>query len=350
MPYTVGVRITLAVAIVALIVIPRESAWAQPNPYRMTENWGTFPAGRTMGVVSALDVDRDGNIWVLERCGANTCAGSNLAPIFKFDPSGKLLKSFGEGMLVWPHGLHVDKDGNVWVTDGRESGGKGHQVFKFSPEGKVLLTLGKAGVAGDGPDTFNAPSAVVIAPNGDIFVADGHGDDANNRIVKFSKEGRFIKTWGKKGSAPGEFYRFHALALDSEGRLLVADRGNGRIQIFDQDGNFLEEWKQFGGPGAIFIDGKDTIYVTDAQSGATKRDPGYKHGIRIGSAEDGVVTAFIPASEPERKPTGVTTTDTDALAADSVGNIYVGDSIRHQPSNSDLMPTDAGNLRKYVKH
>src|SRR6202171_4769228 len=144
---------------------------SQPNPYRTVVNWGQLPEGRTWGSTSAVDVDRAGNIWVAERCGANTCAAKTDAPILKFDPSGKLLASFGAGMFVFPHGISVDPDGSIWITDGQGRDGKGQQVFKFSPDGKVLMTLGKAGVAGDGPDTFNQPSDVAIAPNGDIFVA-----------------------------------------------------------------------------------------------------------------------------------------------------------------------------------
>ena len=136
---------------------------------------------------------------------------SSLAPIQKFDASGRLVTSFGAGMFNYPHGLFVDRDGNVWVSDGRAKNGKGHTVMKFSPDGKLLMTLGKPGVAGDGPDTFNAPSDILIAPNGDIFVADGHGGDTNARIVKLSKDGKFIKAWGKKGTAPGEFDAPHGL-------------------------------------------------------------------------------------------------------------------------------------------
>ena len=154
-------------------------------------------------------------------------------------------------------------------------------MFKFSPDGKVLLTLGKAGVAGSGPDEFNAPSAVVTAPNGDIFVADGHGGNTNARIVKFAKDGKFIKTWGKKGSGPGEFDTPHALAFDSQGRLFVGDRSNNRIQIFDQDGKFLDEWTQFSRPSGIFIDKNDIIYVADSESGIrAKNHDGWKRGIR----------------------------------------------------------------------
>ena len=252
---------TLIAAIVAMI----QAVYAQDNPYRVEEGWAKFPEGRKWGSTSGVDVDRDGNIWVFERCGDRSCAGSNLAPIFKFDRSGKAMKWFGAGMFVFPHGMHVDKDGNVWVTDAEGKDGKGHQVVKFNPDGKVLLVLGRAGVAGDGPDTFNRPSAVTTGPNGDIFVADGHGEESNARVVKFSKDGKFIKTWGKKGTATGEFDVPHAIATDSRGRVFVGDRSNSRIQIFDQDGKFLEEWKQFGRPSGIFIDRNDTIYVADSQ-------------------------------------------------------------------------------------
>jgi streptogramin lyase len=220
-------------------------------------------------------------------------------------------------MFAFPHGIHIDRAGAIWVTDADGKDGKGHQVVKFSPEGKVLLTLGKAGVAGDGPDTFNRPSDVLTAPNGDIFVADGHGGDSNARIVKFSKDGKFIRTWGKKGSAAGEFDTPHALAMDSKGRLFVGDRGNSRIQIFDQDGNFLEEWRQFGRPSGIYIDRKDVIYVADHQSNA-KLNPGFKRGIRVGSVTDGKVTAFIPGlgADPETQSVG------EGVVADAKGNVW----------------------------
>jgi sugar lactone lactonase YvrE len=243
-----------------------------------------------------------------------------VAPVLKFDASGKLVKSFGAGMFVRPHGIHVDREGNVWVTDGEgpdgkdpNKNGKGHQVFKFSPDGQVLMTLGKAGITGDGPDTFNQPSAVVIAPNGDIFVGDGHGGNSNARIVKFSKDGKFIKAWGKRGTGPGEFDSPHTLALDSRGRLFVGDRGNSRIQIFDQNGKFLEEWKQFGRPSGLFIDKKDVLYVTDHQSDE-KTNPGVRKGMSIGSAKDGKVSVFIPDTDPNPSQEGIT--------ADTKGNIY----------------------------
>jgi DNA-binding beta-propeller fold protein YncE len=239
----------------------------------------------------------------------------------EFDRSGKLLTSFGAGMFVFPHGITVDREGNVWVTDGDGKDGKGHQVFEFSSKGKVLLALGKAGVAGAADDTFNRPSGVAIAANGDIFVADGHGGDSNARIVKFSKAGKFIMTWGKKGTAPGEFDIPHALAFDSQGRLFVADRGNNRIQIFDQNGKFIDQWQQFSRLSGISIDRHDVIYVADSESGSVAKDhAAWKRGIRIGSAKDGSVTAFIP--DPNIDPNYMGTSAAEGVAADANGVIY----------------------------
>lgn len=203
-------------ALVAAIVVIAAAVEAQENPYR-EDGWAKFPDGRRLGQMSAIDVDRAGNVWALDRCGANSCAGSKVAPVIKFDATGKYLTSFGAGLLVFPHGMHVDKDGNVWVTDADGKDGKGHQVIKFSADGRVLLTLGKAGVPGTASDTFNRPSAVTTSPNGEIFIADGHGGESNARIVKFSKEGKFISAWGKKSSAPGEFETLHAIATDARG-------------------------------------------------------------------------------------------------------------------------------------
>jgi DNA-binding beta-propeller fold protein YncE len=255
-----------------------------PNPYHAVEGWAQLPAGMQWGQVISVKPDAHGNLWVFHR---------SEPPILEFDASGKFLKSFGAGMFVQPHGLEVDRDGNVWTTDQTAKDGKGDQVIKFSPEGKVLMTLGKAGVTGAGPDAFNGPCDVAIAPNGDIFVADGHGGDTNARVVKFSKDGKYIKEWGKKGSGPGEFDTLHSMAMDSKGRLFIADRGNSRIQIFDQDGKFIAEWKQFGRPSGLYITKNDTLYSVDSQSDE-KTNPGARRGIRIGSAKDGSVKAFIP--------------------------------------------------------
>lgn len=333
-------RFLLAAVGVVMLAAPAETFAqadaapnSQPNPYRTIENWGKLPGTRSWGAASGIAVGPDGSIWVAERCGANSCSGSTLPPILKFDPSGKLLKSFGEGLFVFPHGLFVDQRGDVWVTDAQGESGKGQVVMKFSPEGKVLLTLGKPGVAGDGPDTFNQPSGVVVAPDGTIFVADGHGRNSNARIMKFSSDGKLIKIWGKRGSAPGEFDVPHAIAIDSKGRLFVADRANNRIQIFDQDGNFIAEWKQFGRPSGIFIDKHDVIYVADSES-RSGNHPGWKRGIRVGSASNGAVTAFIPDPQPD--PDHHPTSAAEGVAADRNGSIYGAE-------------VDPKGVKKYVK-
>ena len=192
-------------------------------------------------------------------------------------------------------------------------------MFKFSPDGKLLMTLGKQNTPGSGTDQFNAPSAVVTAPNGDIFVADGHGGNTNARIMKFAKDGTFIKTWGKKGSGPGELDVPHTIAMDSQGRLFVGDRQNNRIQIFDQEGKFLDQWTQFSRPSGVYIDAKDNIYVADSESASvSKNHDGWTRGIRVGSAKDGSLTALIP--DPDEKAT--TTSAAEGVAADAAGNIY----------------------------
>ncbi len=299
-----------------------------PQPYRTTRDWGQLPPGVKWAAVTAVEPAPDGTIYVVHRCFANSCAGRAEAPILKYDPSGKLIKSWGEGMFIFPHGGTVDGDGNLWITDARGEGGNGHQVFKFSPDGRVLMTLGKAGVSGSGPDLFDQPNDVVIAGNGDIFVTDSHRNGKNNRVVKFTKDGKFVKEWGKKGSGPGEISEPHTIAMDSRGRLFVGDRENNRIQIFDQDGRFLEQWRQFGRPSGISITRDDTIYVADSESGpdsGAHELMGIKKGIRIGSARDGTVTAFIEDMES-------TTPDhsgAEGLGVDALGNVY-GAVVRRQ--------------------
>ncbi len=316
--------ITIASIVGACASTPNVDA---SNPYATVQGiWGKLPDGRTWGATSAVYPAADGNIWVGERCGENSCDGKDdVDPILLFDSDGNLLRSFGAGMILWPHGMHVDREGNVWVTDavgfGEQPAGRGHEILKFSPTGELLMTLGKKGVAGDGADTFRKPSDVLVAPNGDIFVADGHDAGGNNRIVKFSSEGRYIKEWGQTGAEDGEFRDPHALAMDSQGRLFVGDRGNSRIQIFDQEGSHLATWTQFGRPSGLFIDQNDILYAADSESNATwSAHPGWRRGIYIGSARDGWVTAFIPDPEPD--PDGSGTSAAEGVAADAAGNVY----------------------------
>jgi DNA-binding beta-propeller fold protein YncE len=226
-------------------------------------------------------------------------------------------------MFAWPHGMFVDDAGNVWVTDAvgyaPVPDGWGHVIYKFSPTGELLMTLGRKGVAGTGQDTFNKPSDVYVGPDGSIFVADGHDAGGNNRIVKLASDGSFVREWGTTGGENGEFRDPHALAMDSQGRLFVADRGNSRIQIFDQDGNHLATWTQFGRPSGLFIDDDDMLYAADSESN-TRRNPGWKRGIYIGSARTGWVTAFIPDPEPD--PDNAGTSAAEGVAVDAMGNVY----------------------------
>ncbi len=311
------------VAIFLLTVFFAVSARAQsptdllPNPYKPgVERWGTLPTGRTWGGIGGLSIDKKGNIWVFERCGDDNCGDSTADPILEFDPSGKLLKSFGGGMFVFPHALVIDKHDNIWVTDADAKNGKGRQVMKFSPDGKVLMKLGKPGDGTEGTDTFMDPTGVAIADNGDIFISDGHSIKGNGRVMKFSKDGKFIKTWGTAGSEPGNFHEPHSIAIDSRGRVFVADRGNLRIQIFDQDGKFIDQWKQFGIATGIYIDKKhDTLYTAE-----NRKTPEWKRGIRVGSAKDGKVTAYIPDTDDPAKPGGA-----EYVVADEKGNVYGGE-------------------------
>jgi len=328
------------------VLDPARNPLPNPNP-TIVKNWGELPDGRMWGSTAGVDIGPDGNVWAYDRCGANTCATSNADPILKFDrKTGKLLAHFGGGQIIFPHGIHVDKDGNVWITDGQgnKEGTKGHQVIKFSPQGKVLMTLGKAGVPGRGRDTFNEPCDVITAPNGDIFVSDGHSGqnpnpppDANGRIVKFSKDGKYIKEWGKLGSGPGEFRTPHALPFDSCGRLFGADRGNHRIQIFDQDGKLLDTWRQFSRVSGLFIDRSDRLYAIHSESSPT-RHPNWRAGVRIGTTKEDKVLAFVPP-HPNNNFEGAAG---EGVAADPDGNIYAAEGpISRQAAD--------GGLTKYVK-
>ena len=326
-----------------------------PNPTgEVIIQWAALPDGRTWGSTAGIDIGPDGHVWVYDRCGASAFAGGceanpDVDPILKFDRNtGELLANFGAGLFVLPHGLHVDDDGNVWVTDslGNEAGTKGHQVIKFSPEGEVLLTLGQAGQPGSGSVQLNEPCDVVTAPNGDIFVSDGHSgqnpdppEGRTGRILKFDSEGNFIKEWGEIGFRPGQFRTPHALEFDSQGRLYVADRGNHRIQVFDQEGELLEILTQFGRISGLFITDDDRLYAIDSESQETNHF-GWLNGVRIGPAGEDRVTGFIPPHFPAegRVLQGLAG---EGVAVDADGNVFVAEGPTSRP-------VAGGGLTKYV--
>ncbi len=325
----------------ALLLLPASGSaqMVAPNPYAALPGvWAELPDGRTWGSTSAIYPAPDGmSIWVAERCGANSCADSDVDPILRYDLDGNLMTSFGGGMIYWPHGLYVDREGNVWIADavgyGPEPEGRGHEIIKFSPDGEVLMRLGQKGNPGQSETQFLRPSDMLVAPDGSIFVVDGHHANGNNRVVKFDRNGNFLMEWGETGTANGQFRDPHALAMDSRGRLFVGDRANSRIQIFTQDGEHLETWHQFGRPSGLFIDENDVLYSADSESN-TRRNAGWRRGIYIGDSQTGFVTAFIP--DPEADPDNSGTSAAEGVAVDAMGNVY----------GAEVGPRM---LRKYVK-
>ncbi len=290
-------------------------ALGQDSPYRLVDGWAQLPNGvDAWGQTIGLHLDADDNLWVFHRCFSTSCdqGRENVDPVLKYDPSGRLVDSWGAGLFIWPHGFFLDDDGNVWTTDARGGAGKGHQVMKFTQDGTLLMTLGTAGVAGDGHDTFDGPADVAVASNGDIFVVDGHG---NNRVVKFNKDGEFLMEWGGAGTGPGQFNEPHCLAFDSRGRLFVGDRVNERIQVFDQNGRFLAEWTGIMASG-MYITEDDVLFVADYQ---------LREGIVIANASDFTEIGFIDDPMPE----GVT--------VDRMGTVYAGEVLQR-------------NLKKFVKN
>ena len=311
-PHVVVMAVAMALA-ASLGTVGDLGAQTPHLSYRFVDGWAQLPDGvEAWGQTIGVEIDPAGHLWVFHRCFDGNCIGRDDVPaVLKYDPSGTLVDSWGEGLFVWPHGFFLDADGNIWTTDAQGENGKGHQVIKFSPDGQVLMTIGTAGVAGAGEDTFDGPADVAVAPNGDIFVADGHG---NNRVVKFSKDGTFLKAWGRSGTGPGEFNEPHCLAFDSQGRLFVGDRVNERIQIFDQEGQYLDEWRGIMASG-IYITDDDTVYVADYQ---------LRKGIVIAKTDDFNSRGFIPEAQAE----GVT--------VDAEGNVYAG----------EVLPR---NLKKFIK-
>ena len=337
-----------------------------PNPApTVIAGWGDLPEGREWGSTAGIDIDPfDGNIWAYERCGASSfgpgslnCENNLVDPIFKFDRNtGEVLANFGAGIFVTPHGIHVDRDGNVWVTDfaGNAEGTKGHQVHKFSPTGELLMSLGMAGQPGSGPGQLNQPNDVAIGPDGSIYVGDGHNGQgmtsnqaiaqgieagSTGRILKYAADGTFIKEWGQIGTLHGEFRTPHALVFDSRGRLWVADRGNHRIEIFDQDGNYLESRYSFGRISGLFITEDDMVYAIDSESSPTSH-PNWVNGVRIANLDEDRIVGFIPGFPSDGRP--YQGAAGEGVAVDADGNVYAAEGP------NSLSWAGGGAFTKYV--
>ncbi len=307
-----------------------------PNRYISYEGVVSMPSGRVMGSGNAVDVDSEGNIWVFERCGQNSCSDSSVDPILKFSPEGELLFSFGAGMFVFPHGIIVDSDDNLWIVDaGVEDGVKGNQIFKFNQQGEILIELGQAGIRGETPNLFNEPSDLAIGPDGSLYIADGHiNPESNRRIVHLTAQGEFIEAWGSKGEGPLQFECPHSLAVDSQGRIYVGDRTNNRLQVLSPEGELLAIWEHFGRPSGVRIH-NDLLYVVDSESrqaeGQYGYNPGWHRGIYVGTL-DGIVTDFIPDPNPHDGtsfPEGISVDDHGVIWGASVGDRKVTKYVRN---------------------
>jgi DNA-binding beta-propeller fold protein YncE len=356
-----------------------------PNPApTVTANWGQIPAGVPMGTSAGMDIDPiDGNLWTYERCGQGAVSptpppgaqagggrqggggggggfgGANCdspdpthKPVYKLDVNtGAILANFGEGVMVTPHGIGVDPQGNVWVTDFAQNPGrtKGHQVHKFSPEGQLLMSLGRAGQAGNADGQFNQPNDVIVAPDGSIFVSDGHdgqgmttmqaieegiANGSTARISKFSADGTFIKSWGGLGLEHGQFRTPHSMAFDSRGRLWIADRGNHRIEIYDQEGNYLESRYTFGRISGVFITPEDMVYAIDSESSPLGHQ-NWVNGVRVANLNEDRIIGFIPpfmtdrrydgAPNPAGNPRLYQGAAGEGIAVDRNGNVFAGE-------------------------
>lgn len=327
----------LATAVLTQGIAPVNSG---ANPYVTIRDWAKIP-DRPWGGSNGVAIDRDGrSLWAVDRCSPGTtpgCLGSTAHPVHKFDENGSRVTAFGGGMFVWPHGLHVDRDGNAWVADARAPNAKDRQAYpneqkkgsvvvKFSPNGNVLMTIGTPGVVGNPPNALTDPTHAITDPaTGDVYVAESHTDveDPNlvGRISVFDRNGRYLRTIGRTGTAPGEFRTPHTLAWDSQGRLIVADRHNHRVQILTKEGKYITEYKEFSRVSGIAVDRNDILYAADSESDA-RRHPGWLKGIRIGSLKDGKVTMFIPP-HMTNAPEGAMG---EGIAVDAADNIYTAEA------------------------
>jgi len=306
------VTILLACAVSSFAQRPSNPALLVPQEaplldYVAVANPLPVPDAAAMGASSDVAFDAKGHLYVLSR---------GTKPLTEFDENGKFIRAFGDGLFTRSHGIRIDKDGNIWVTDVGA-----HTVMKLSPQGEVLLTLGTKGKAGEwneaaGSQLFNEPNDIVFGANGDLFITQGHTPGAGKgdpRVLKFDKNGKFIKTWGGKGTEPGKFDVAHGIAIDAKGLLWVTDRENQRIQIFDQDGKYIREVKYAGLPCSLDI-GSQYIYMVNGFAGQLLR-----------MDLDGKVLAAVGKPGPAGSVGEFG--EAHFIAVSPKGEIYVADSV-----------------------
>jgi DNA-binding beta-propeller fold protein YncE len=299
--------------------------------YEADANWPQRPAGVAWGAMPGVAVDALDQVWLFTRAEP---------PVQVYTAAGKFVRSWGQGQIGISHLLRFDARGNVWLTDV-----KFHVVRQFTPTGTLLRTLGTAGVSGEDATHFYKPTDVAITPAGDTYVSDGYG---NNRVVQFDAEGKFVRTWGKLGTGPGEFSTPHSIVVDSHGRLYVADRNNARIQVFDRQGQFLAQWRNLIVPWTLTITKDDQIWVAGSSPMPWRDSDVYLSC----PPKDPIIMRFDTSGKvqqlwtlPPVRNAKASAGEVDwlhGLGVDSQGNLYVGDIIgkraqklvRHQQSGS----------------
>ena len=232
-------------ALALCVIAADQSDWPRLK-YVVDPNWPRLPAGWTFDETPGVAVDAQEHVYVLHR-GPHS--------IMEFDKGGNLVRSWGDGVFVRPHGLKFDAEGNLWAVDDQ-----GHMVVKMDAQGRVRMVLGRKNTKGETKDTFNRPTDIAFAPNGDIYISDGYG---NSRVVKYTRDGQYVTTWGKKGAGEGEFNLPHSVAVDKQGRVYVGDRDNHRMQVFDANGKFITQWKHVGSPWGIVITPDESLFMCD---------------------------------------------------------------------------------------
>jgi sugar lactone lactonase YvrE len=281
------------------------STWALPGYHAVDVGDAfSFPEGMAFDAAADVEIMDSGNLLVLSR-GAK--------PFVEFDPHGKFLRAFGpEGVFGRVHGIDIDQDGNMWVSDFG-----GHTVRKLDKDGNELLVLGTHGMSGDwneaaGTHLFNQPNETAIDSQGNVYVVQGHVA-GEPRVLKFTADGKFIKQWGERGAGPGQFQVAHSIQIDANDNIYVADRENMRIEIFDTEGNYKSEWKFDAMVCGIYLHDDGSMYFTTGFDGEVAK-----------ADMEGKLLGSLGSPGEANGQFG----EAHYVTVDQGGNIYVGDVVR----------------------